>query len=260
MNLKNKFNLEGKVAFISGGSRGLGKACALALAEFGASIALGATDEEKLIKVSGEIKELGSNVITCPMDIANPDSVKKAIDIAAKDFGKLDILVNAAGIWPRVPCLEMSEEEMEKTFQINTFGTFYICNAAANHMKQKIVSDNGGGRIVNFGSVAGFRARPNVPIYAASKAAVHVLTQSIAVDWAKYGIRANVVIPGQFDTDMGAPLMNDPNALEEYVKRIPASRVGQPEELPSLVIYLCSDASSYVTGGLFPMDGGLTLQ
>ena len=155
MNLKNKFNLEGKVAFISGGSRGLGKACALALAEFGASIALGATDEEKLIKVSGEIKELGSNVITCPMDIANPDSVKKAIDIAAKDFGKLDILVNAAGICPRVPCLEMSEEEMEKTFQINTFGTFYICNAAANHMKQKIVSDNGGGRIVNFGSVAG---------------------------------------------------------------------------------------------------------
>lgn len=260
MDLKKKFNLEGKVAFISGGSRGLGKACALALAEFGANVALGATDERKLTEVSEEIKNLGGDVISCPLDISNAESVKKAIDLAAENFGKIDILVNAAGICPRVPCLEMDEKEMEKTFQINTFGTFYICNAAAKHMKEKIVSENGGGKIVNFGSVAGLRARPNVPIYAASKAAVHVLTQSIAVDWAKFGIRANVIIPGQFDTDMGAPLMNDPVALEAYVKRIPASRVGHPEELPSLVIYLCSDASSYVTGGLFPIDGGLTLQ
>ena len=260
MDLQKKFNLEGKVAFISGGSRGLGKACALALAEFGVSVSLGATDEEKLTEVSEEIKNLGGDVIICPLDISNSDSVQKAIDHTVKNFGKLDILVNAAGTCQRVPCLEMNEKDMEKTFQVNTFGTFYICNAAAKYMKEKVVFENGGGKIVNFGSVAGLRARPNVPIYAASKAAVHILTQSIAVDWAKYGIRANVVIPGQFDTDMGAPLMNDPDALEAYVRRIPASRVGQPEELPSLVIYLCSDASSYVTGGLFTMDGGLTLQ
>ena len=149
---------------------------------------------------------------------------------------------------------------MQATFEVNVFGTFYVCTEAAKHMQEAAVQKSGGGRIVTFGSVAGIRARPNVPIYGASKSAVQTLSQSMAADWASLGIRVNTIIPGQFDTDMGAPLMNDPDALAAYTKRIPLGRVGQPHEMPGLVVYLCSDASSYVTGGLFIIDGGLTLQ
>jgi Tropinone reductase 1 len=175
-------------------------------------------------------------------------------------MGRLDILVNAAGICPRISALDTSDDELESTFAINVYGTFRLCTAAAPHMLKPEVQKSGGGRIVNFGSVAGLRARPGVPVYGASKAAVHSLTQSFAADWAPLGIRVNAIAPGQFDTDMGAPLMNDPAALAAYVKKMPLGRVGQPEEMPSLVVYLCSPASSYVTGGLFVMDGGLTLQ
>ena len=154
----------------------------------------------------------------------------------------------------------MSDEEMRQTFEVNVFGTFYVCTSVARHMQKSEVQKAGGGRIVNFGSVAGVRARKNVPVYAASKAAVNNYTQSLAAEFAPLNIRVNAVVPGQFDTDMGAPLMNDPEALAAYVERIPLGRVGQPEEIPGLVVYLCSSASSYVTGSIMIMDGGLTLQ
>jgi Tropinone reductase 1 len=156
--------------------------------------------------------------------------------------------------------METSPEEFHRTLAINAGGTFHLCTAAFPYLSEEKVSRAGGGSIVNFGSVAGLRARPNVLAYAASKAAVHSLTQSLAVDWAPHGIRVNAVIPGQFDTDMGAPLLNDPDALAAYVKRIPAGRVGQPGELAPLVVFLCSPVSSYMTGSLVAADGGLTLQ
>ncbi len=254
------FNLEGSAAFVTGASRGLGRAVALALAEAGADVALGATRADLLEEVAGEIRALGRRAVVCPLDVAEPASARDAVEKVAGEMGRLDILVNAAGICPRVGALDTSDDELERTFAINVYGTFRLCTAAAPHMQKPEVQKSGGGRIVNFGSVAGLRARSGVPVYGASKAAVHSLTQSFAADWASLGIRVNAIVPGQFDTDMGAPLMNDPEALAAYVKKMPMGRVGQPEEMPSLVVYLCSPASSYVTGGLFVMDGGLTLQ
>ncbi|MBT3349746.1 MAG: glucose 1-dehydrogenase [Nitrospinaceae bacterium] len=254
------FDLSGSAAFVTGASRGLGRAVSLALAEAGADVALGATRADLLEEVAGEIRALGRRAFVCPLDVADPVSARESVEKVAGEMGRLDVLVNAAGICPRVGLLDTSDDELESTFAVNVYGTFRLCTSAVPHMQKPEVQKSGGGRIVNFGSVAGLRARPGLPVYAASKAAVHNLTQAMAVDWAPLGIRVNTIVPGQFDTDMGEPLMSNPEALAAYVKKMPMGRVGQPEEMPPLVIYLCSPASSYVTGGLFVMDGGLTLQ
>ncbi len=260
MGVLDSMRLDGAAAFVTGASRGLGRASAVALAEMGANLALGATNEEALEETAEIIRAMGRKVVVCPLDIADSASARGAVDLAAGELGRLDILVNAAGICPRVSCLDMTDEEMRETFEVNVFGTFYVCTAAAAHMQKPEVRNADGGRIVNFGSVAGVRARKNVPVYAASKAAVNNLTQSLAVELAPLHIRVNAVVPGQFDTDMGAPLMNDPEALAAYLERIPLGRVGKPEEIPALVVYLCSSASSYMTGSVVVIDGGLTLQ
>jgi 2-deoxy-D-gluconate 3-dehydrogenase len=260
MSVAEKMNLEGAAAFVTGASRGLGRASALALAEAGADVALGATREDRLEEVAETVRAMGRRAAVCPLDVSDPASARDALDRAAGEMGRLDILVNAAGVCPRVPALDTSNEELADTFAVNVYGTFYLCTAAVPHMQKPEVQRSGGGRIVNFGSVAGLRARPGLPVYAAAKAAVHNLTQSFAADWAPLGIRVNAVVPGQYDTDMGAPLMNDPEALAAYVKNMPMGRVGSPEEMPAMVLYLCSNASSYVTGALMIMDGGLTLQ
>ena len=260
MSVAEKMNLEGAAAFVTGASRGLGRASALALAEAGADVALGATREDLLEEVAGAVRAMGRRAAVCPLDVSDPVSARDALDRAAGEMGRLDILVNAAGVCPRVPALGTSDGELADTFAVNVYGTFYLCTAAVPHMQKPEVQRSGGGRIVNFGSVAGLRARPGLLVYAAAKAAVHNLTQSFAADWAPLGIRVNAVVPGQYDTDMGASLMNDPEGLAAYVKKMPMGRVGSPEEMPAMVLYLCSNASSYVTGALMIMDGGLTLQ
>lgn len=260
MSVAEKMNLEGAAAFVTGASRGLGRASALALAEAGADVALGATREDLLEEVAGAVRAMGRRAAVCPLDVSDPVSARDVLDRAVGEMGRLDILVNAAGVCPRVPALGTSDGELADTFAVNVYGTFYLCTAAVPHMQKPEVQRSGGGRIVNFGSVAGLRARPGLPVYAAAKAAVHNLTQSFAADWAPLGIRVNAVVPGQYDTDMGASLMNDPEALAAYVKKMPMGRVGSPEEMPAMVLYLCSNASSYVTGALMIMDGGLTLQ
>lgn len=260
MSVLDLMDLNGSAAFVTGASRGLGRASALALAEMGADLALGATNRETLDETAETVRAMGRKTAICPMDIADPVSARGAVDRAAEELGRLDILVNAAGVCHRVSSLNMTDDEMRRTFEVNVFGTFYVCTAVARHMRKPEVQNSGGGRIVNFGSIAGVRARKNVPVYAASKAAVNNYTQSLATEFAPLNIRVNAVVPGQFDTDMGAPLINDPEALAAYVERIPLGRVGMPEEIPALVVYLCSNASSYVTGSVAIIDGGLTLQ
>lgn len=257
---KESISLEGRAAFVTGGSRGLGRACALALAEAGADVAVAATDERALKESASAIEECGRRAIVMPLDVTDQAASRRAVDNAVHRLGRLDFLINAAGICPRLSPMETSAEEFHRTLTVNVCGTFHLCAAAFPHLSDGKVRQAGGGSVVNFGSVAGLRARPNLLAYAASKAAVHNLTQSLAVDWARHGVRVNAVIPGQFDTDMAAPLMNDPEALAAFVKRIPAGRVGQPGEIASLVVFLCSSVSSYMTGALVVADGGLTLQ
>ncbi|MEK6710673.1 MAG: glucose 1-dehydrogenase [Nitrospinota bacterium] len=257
---REPINLEGRAAFVTGGSRGLGKACALALAEAGADVALAATDERTLKASAAAVEKLGRRAMAIPLDVTDPAASRRAVESAARELGRLDFLVNAAGICFRLYPMETSPGEFHRTLAVNVSGTFHLCTAAFPYLSEEKVRQAGGGSIVNFGSVAGLRARPNILAYAASKAAVHSLTQSLAADWTQYGIRVNAIIPGQFDTDMGAPLLSDPQALAAYLKRIPAGRVGQPEELAPLIVFLCSRLSSYMTGALVVADGGLTLQ
>ncbi|MFH1764888.1 MAG: SDR family oxidoreductase, partial [Gemmatimonadota bacterium] len=131
--------------------------------------------------------------------------------------------------------------------------------AAARHMQKPEVQEAGGGRIVNFGSVSGLRGRGELTVYGASKAAVMNMTMSLAQDWAPSGIRVNALAPGQFDTDMGEPVIGEPAKREAFIRRVPLGRVARPEEIGALVVYLCAEASAYVTGSVFPIDGGLTL-
>ena len=256
----NLMEMEGAAALVTGASRGLGRASALVLADAGVDLALGATRKDLLEETAEAVRAKGRRAVVCPLDMADPASVRGAVEAAAAAMGRLDILVNAAGVCPRVSAVNTSDEELEHTFAVNVYGAFRLCTAAVPHMQKPEVQKTGGGRIVTFGSVAGLRARPGLPVYGASKAAIHSLTKTFAADWAPMGIRVNAIAPGQFDTDMGAPLINNPEALAAYVKKMPLGRIGSPEEMPSLVVYLCSPASSYVTGALFVMDGGLTLQ
>lgn len=260
MGWKEFLDLSGRAAFVTGGSRGLGRACALALAEAGAEVAVAAMDQEALEKTAAAIENCGRRAAVCPLDVTDPANCRQAVEDAVSKLGRLDFLINAAGVCPRISPMETSPEEFQRTLAINVGGTFHLCTAAFPFLSEEKVNRAGGGSIVNFGSVAGVRARPNAFAYAASKAAVHSLTQSLAVDWAPHGIRVNAVIPGQFDTDMGAPLLHDPEALAAYLKRIPVGRVGQPGELAPLIVFLCSPLSSYMTGSLVAADGGLTLQ
>jgi len=254
------FDLTGRAALVTGGSRGLGRACALALAKAGADVAVAATNEPALRETAAAIERHGRRAAVFSLDVTDAAASRRVVEESVRELGRLDFLINAAGVCPRLSPMETSPGEFHRTLAVNAGGAFHLCTAAFPHLSEEKVRSAGGGSIVNFGSVAGLRARPNVLAYAASKAAVHSLTQSLAADWARYGIRVNAVIPGQFDTDMGAPLLNDPEALSAYVKRIPAGRVGQPGELAPLVVFLCSPASSYMTGSLVVADGGLTLQ
>ena len=153
----------------------------------------------------------------------------------------------------------MSDEAMMETFEINVYGTMYVCRAAAAHMQKGEVQKSGGGRIVNFGSVAGVRGRTDLSIYGASKAAVMNLTKSLALDWAPLGIRANCIAPGQFDTDMGWPLREDPALKKKFLERVPLRVIAKPEEIGALTVYLSSNASAFMTGSVILLDGGISL-
>lgn len=168
-------------------------------------MAIAATNELTLREVAAAIESHGRRTAVFPLDVTDPAASRRAVEGAVRKLGRLDFLINAAGVCPRLSPMETSSEELHSTLAVNVGGTFHFCMAAFPYLSEEEVLRAGGGSIVNFGSVAGLRARPNVLAYAASKAAVHSLTQSLAVEWAPHGIRVNAVIPGQFDP-IWAPL------------------------------------------------------
>lgn len=259
MSVLDSMRLDGTAAFVTGASRGLGRAAAIAMAEAGADLALAATNEEKLEETAEEIRALGRRTVVCPLDLKSPAAVKEAVDRAVAELGRLDIVVNAAGVCHRVPTIEMPDEMMMETFEVNVYGTLYVCRAAAAHMQKSEVQKSGGGRIVNFGSVAGTRGRTDLSIYGASKAAVMNLTKSLALDWAALGIRVNCIAPGQFDTDMGWPLREDPELKKKFLARVPLGYMANPNEVGALTVYLSSRASAFMTGSVILLDGGISL-
>ncbi|MYC34102.1 MAG: glucose 1-dehydrogenase [Chloroflexi bacterium] len=246
--------LEGKVALISGGARGQGAVEARMFAEEGASVVIGDILDEQGRQTEAELQELGYNVTFVHLDVTSESDWDAAIQAAIGAYGKLDILLNNAGILIRKNIEETTEEDWDRIFSINAKGVFLGTKAAIPAMRE-----NGGGSIINISSTAGLVGSPNGSAsYTATKGAVRLFTKSTAIQHAREGIRCNSIHPGPIETDMIADTLNDPENLALRMQRLPLGRVGKPSEIAYGAIYLASDESSFVTGSELVIDGGTT--
>ena len=241
--------LEGKVALVTGGSRGIGYATAKILSENGATVIITGKDSERLEKSSSEI----SNCIGIAGDIQNTDDVKNVVKKTVEEFGRLDILVNNAGIFPQIKKLhEIKEEEWDKVIDVNLTGQFRFTKEAIPHLQKT------SGSIINISSDAGLKAYQgfNADAYSAAKAALIILTKCWALEYAKDKIRVNCICPGVVDTDMTKPFLKTQNDREFMDNEHPIGRMGQPEEIANAIIYFASDDASWTTGAVLAVDGG----
>jgi NAD(P)-dependent dehydrogenase (short-subunit alcohol dehydrogenase family) len=248
-----RFDVRGQVALVTGAARGIGRACALALAQFGADVALGLRDARTGGDLAREIEGLGRRALPLQMDMTRLVEVRQAIDAAAAHFGRLDILVNNAGLAPENPAEDVREEDFDLTLAVNLKGTFFASQAAGRVMiRQKY------GRIVNLGSQAGFVALPTESVYCMTKAAISHLTKCLAVEWARHNITVNAVAPTFIRTPGTAECLANDAFRADVLSRIPLGRIGEPMEVAAAVVYLASPAASLVTGTTLLIDGGWT--
>ncbi|HET7277714.1 MAG TPA: glucose 1-dehydrogenase [Dermatophilaceae bacterium] len=255
MSILDTFSLQGRTAIVTGGYRGLGLAFARGLAEAGADLVLGARDERASVEAAARLgEETGRTVVGVGLDVSDRASAEAAVATALEATGRLDILVNNAGACFHRPALEVPDEEWREVFDTNVTGLWLMSQTAGRHF-----AGHGGGTIVNIGSIsAQIVNRPQwQPAYNASKAAVHQLTKSLAAEWAPLGIRVNAVAPGYVKTDM-APV-DEPQFKARWIDDAPMQRYAVPEEIAPTVLFLASDASSFMTGSVVVVDGGYTL-
>jgi NAD(P)-dependent dehydrogenase (short-subunit alcohol dehydrogenase family) len=252
--MTSAFSLEGKTALVTGGNQGLGKAFALGLAEAGARVAICGRREEANRAAAAQIEEAGHDLVTITADITDDDQVASMTREALSAFGgRIDILVNNAGACYHAPAFEVTDEQWSNVFDLNVRALWKASLAVGAHMREQ-----GAGSIVNIGSMSGIIVnRPQwQPAYNASKAAVHHLTKSLAVEWAPYGIRVNAVAPGYVKTEM-APV-DRPEFQRYWIEDCPQQRFALPEEIAPSVVFLASDAASFITGSILVADGGYT--
>jgi NAD(P)-dependent dehydrogenase (short-subunit alcohol dehydrogenase family) len=248
-----RFDVRGQVALVTGAARGIGRACALALAQSGADVALGLRDARTGGDLAREIEGLGRRALPLQMDMTRLLEVRQAIDAAAAHFGRLDILVNNAGLAPENPAEDVREEDFDLTLAVNLKGTFFASQAAGRVMiRQKY------GRIVNLGSQAGFVALPTESVYCMTKAAISHLTKCLAVEWARHNITVNAVAPTFIRTPGTAECLANDAFRADVLSRIPLGRIGEPMEVAAAVVYLASPAAALVTGTTLLIDGGWT--
>ena len=248
--------LEGKVAFVSGGARGMGAAEARLLAREGAKVAIGDILEEEGRRVEAEINGTEEEALFIKLDVTSESDWQEAISATVARFGRLDILVNNAGIVASGVLEDTSSAQWDEIMDVNVKGVFLGIKTAIPEMRKV-----GGGSIINISSISGIIGQYTVqPVYNASKGAVRILTKSTAVQYAKEGIRVNSVHPGTVDTPMIAGMMDDPEQTAHELAQIPLGRIADPEEIAYGVLYLASDESSYVTGSELVIDGGFTAQ
>ena len=247
--------LENKVAFISGGARGMGAVEARLFTGEGAKVVIGDVLEEEGRRTEAEINEAGGECVFVHLDVTSEDSWRTAIAETVSRFGKLDILVNNAGIYRTDTVENTSTEQWDQVMDINVKGLFLGTKAAIPELRNA-----GGGSIINMSSVAGLVGDHNSTAYTASKGAVRLLTKSTAIQYAAEGIRANSVHPGTIETPMTADRLADESYRQDRVRRTPLGRLGQPEDVAMGVLYLASDESSYVTGAELVIDGGRTAE
>jgi 2-deoxy-D-gluconate 3-dehydrogenase len=243
------FDLSGKVAVVTGANTGIGQGLAIALAEAGADVALvGRTPAEETAE---KVRGAGRRAAIVGADLSTIAPVRDVVERTVAELGGLDILVNNAGIIRRADALEFSEEDWDAVIDTNLKSVFFLCQAAARHMVQQ-----GKGKIINIASMLSFQGGIRVPSYTASKSGVAGLTKLLANEWAAKGINVNAIAPGYIATNNTAALQADETRNRQILERIPAGRWGQPSDLGGAVVFLASDASSYVQGHILAVDGG----
>ena len=247
--------LDGKVAFISGGSRGQGAAEAKLFAKEGASVVMGDILEDEGRKLEAEINESGGRALFVKLDVTSESDWQEAVGQTVRTFGKLDVLVNNAAIYSRVRVEDTTVAEWDRIMAVNVKGVFLGIKHSIPEMRQA-----GGGSIINISSTAGLVGSPRGSAYTASKGGVRLLTKSTAVQYAADGIRANSIHPGPIDTEMIAENIGTPEGLAESVARVPLGRVGNVDDVAYGALFLASDESSYMTGSELVIDGGVTAQ
>lgn len=250
-----KLSLEGKHALIFGGTSGLGKAIAVGLAEAGADVVPVSRRAEEVRKTAEEIRAVGKRTLELTADVTVRDQVQAAIDKMGQEMGRIDILVNSAGITSRAPSLEVTEDQWNRVLDINLKGTWNCCQLVGRVMKEQ-----NGGRIINIASLLSFVSGNEVVAYGASKGGVAQITRCLAAEWAKDNIAVNAIVPGVFETPLNKDLINRPARKASILSHTPMKRFGDLEEIQGAAILLASDAASFITGAFIPVDGGFLAQ
>ena len=254
-NLESMFRLDGKVALVSGASKGIGEAMARGLAEFGARVVVSSRKQEAVDAVAEEFRAAGLEATAIAANMGNIPDIQALLDKTVETYGGLDIIVNNAAANPVFgPVQNTDERAFDKIIDVNLKGPFELCKRAHPIMQRR-----GGGSIINISSIGGLKPESGIGIYSVSKAAIISLTQAMAQDWGVDGIRVNAICPGLIKTKFSEALWQDKQIHDQFVNRIPLGRIGEPRDIAGLAVYLASDASAYCSGGFYMVDGGYSV-
>ena len=245
----DRFRLDGRVALVTGASHGIGEGMALAFAEAGADVALAARTQADLERVAALVRGLGRRAIVAPTDVSDLDAIQRMVDRTVEAYGRLDILLNAAGVQRRKPIVEMTVEDWNYVMDVNLRGAYFVSQAAARAMIPKRQ-----GKIIQIASMTGYRGFTDVSLYGMSKAAIMQMTKTMALEWARHNIQVTAIAPGWIATPMTVTMTQ---SRKDWVNaHVPQGHFGLPADLAGMAVYLASAASDYVTGQTIPVDGG----
>ena len=248
------FQLDGKVALVTGASKGIGEAMARGLAEFGARVVVSSRKQEAVDAVADALKADGLEATGIAANMSSIHDIHALVDKTQEAYGGIDIIINNAAVNPVFGSIQDTDERaFDKIIDVNLKGPFELCKKAYPILKQR-----GGGSIIHISSIGGLKPEAGIGIYSVSKAAINNLTQAMAQDWGVDNIRVNAICPGLIQTKFSEALWNDEKILDRFIKHIPLNRAGVPDDIAGLAVFLASDAAAYCTGGLYLVDGGYT--